>query len=73
LAYEVLVATGAVRNLIRENNKHMLDTIMQTGGKEGMVLMDSCLYDLYCKAVISYDTALSRAKNPERMTKRTGQ
>jgi twitching motility protein PilT len=73
LAYEVLIATNAVRNLIRENNKHMLDTAMQTGGKEGMVLMDACLYDLYCRCLISYDTAMSRARNPERISKRMGQ
>jgi twitching motility protein PilT len=72
LAYEVLIATNAVRNLIRENNKHMLDTAMQTGGKEGMVLMDACLHDLYCRCQISYDTALSRARNPERISKSAG-
>lgn len=70
LAYELLIATGAVRNLIRENNKHMLETLMQTGGKEGMVVMDACIYDLYCRALISYDTALCRARNPERMAKK---
>jgi twitching motility protein PilT len=70
LAYELLIATGAVRNIIRENNKHMLETLMQTGGKDGMVLMDACIYDLYCRALISYDTALSRARNPERMAKK---
>lgn len=71
LAYELLVASNAVRNLIRENNKHMLETAMQTGGKEGMVLMDSSIYDLYCRAQITYDTALSRARHPDRMAKRT--
>lgn len=70
LAYELLVANGAVRNLIRENNKHMLETIIQTGGKDGMMLMDACIYDLYCRALITYDTALSRARNPERMAKK---
>jgi twitching motility protein PilT len=71
LAFELLVANSAVRNLIREDNKHMLETVIQTGGKEGMVLMDSCLYDMYCRCLISYDTALSRARNPERIIKRT--
>lgn len=70
LAYELLIANSAVRNIIRENNQHMLETLIQTGGKDGMVLMDSCIYDLYCRAIISYDTALSRARNPERMTKK---
>ena len=71
LAFELLVANNAVRNLIRENNKHMLETAMQTGGKDGMLLMDACIYDLYCRALITYDTALSRARNPDRMAKRT--
>ena len=70
LAYELLIATSAVRNIIRENNKHMLETLIQTGGKDGMMLMDSCIYDLYCRALISYDVALSRARNPERMSKK---
>ena len=69
---ESLVANSAVRNIIRENNKHMLETLIQTGGKDGMVLMDACIHDLYCRALISYDTALTRARNPERMTKKTG-
>jgi twitching motility protein PilT len=70
LAYELLTANNAVRNLIRENNKHMLETAMQTGGKDGMLLMDACIYDLYCRALITYDTALSRARHPDRMAKR---
>jgi twitching motility protein PilT len=71
LAYELLVANNAVRNLIRENNKHMLETAIQTGGKDGMVLMDTTIYDLYLRTVITYDTALSRARHPDRMAKQT--
>jgi twitching motility protein PilT len=67
LAYELLIATGAVRNLIRENQVHHLENILQTGRKDGMVLMDNCLHDLYCKALISYDTAVSRARHPDRI------
>lgn len=67
LAYEMLVANGAVRNLIRENQLHQLENLLQTGRKEGMVLMDNCLYDLYCKCQISYDTAVSRARHPDRI------
>jgi twitching motility protein PilT len=69
LAYELLVATGAVRNLIRENQFHHLENTIQMGRKEGMVLMDNQLYDLYCKCAITYDTALSRARSPERITR----
>jgi twitching motility protein PilT len=71
LAYELLMANGAVRNLIRENQIHHLENTIQTGRKEGMVLMDNCLYDLYCKCLISYDTAVSRARHPDRITRRS--
>lgn len=65
LAYEMLVATPAIRNLIRENQLHQVENSIQTGAREGMQLMDTTLYDLYCRCQISYDTALSRAKHPE--------
>jgi twitching motility protein PilT len=65
LAYELIVATTAVRNLIRENQLHHLEISIQTGRKDGMTLMDNCLYDLYCKCLITYDTALGRARNPD--------
>jgi twitching motility protein PilT len=68
LAYEMLVATPAIRNLIRENQLHQVENSIQTGAREGMQLMDSTLYDLYCRCQISYDTAISRAKHPERFT-----
>jgi twitching motility protein PilT len=71
LAYELLVATTAVRNVIRENQLHMLETVIQTGAKEGMMLFDTCLYDLYCRCQVNYDVALSRARHPERLAKRT--
>jgi twitching motility protein PilT len=70
LAYELLLANTAVRNLIRENQLHFLENTMQTAAKEGMVLMDNCLYDLYCKCFITYDTAMSRARHPDRISKK---
>ena len=67
LAYELIVANSAVRNLIRENQLHQLENSIQTGRKEGMTLMDNCLYELYCKCLITYDTAVSRARHPDRI------
>ncbi|PWU08475.1 MAG: type IV pili twitching motility protein PilT [Verrucomicrobia bacterium] len=69
LAYELIVANSAVRNLIRENQLHQLENLIQTGKKDGMTLMDNCLYDLYCKCLITYDTALSRARHPDRIVR----
>lgn len=66
---ELVMASGAVRNPIRENRVHPLEDILQTRRKEGMVLMDNCLYNLSCKSLISYDTAVSRARPRERITR----
>ena len=65
LAYELLVGTGAVRRIIRDNELYRLHNAIQLGAKDGMTLMDEVLYDLYCKCEISYDTAVSRAFDPE--------
>ncbi len=69
LAYEMVIANNAVRNLIRENQLHQMENSIQTGRKEGMLLMDNCLYDLYCKCLITYDTAVSRARHPEHIVR----
>ncbi len=73
LAHELIIANSAVRNIIREQNKHMLETTIQTSGKDGMMLMDNCLYELYSQCLITYDTALSRASNPDRIAKKVAQ
>jgi twitching motility protein PilT len=69
LAFELVVANGAIRNMIRENQLHQLENALQMGKKDGMTLMDNCLYDLYCKCLITYDTALSRARHPDRIAR----
>ncbi|RYD57765.1 MAG: PilT/PilU family type 4a pilus ATPase [Verrucomicrobiaceae bacterium] len=69
LAYEVLVANSAVRNIIREGQLHALENTLQTNAREGMNTMDACLLDLYQQTRITYDTALSRARHPAFMNK----
>ena len=64
LACEVMVATPAVRNMIREHATEQLLTVLQTGAAYGMGTMDGCLKQLYDKGIISYETAISRVKNP---------
>jgi len=63
LAAEVLMATGALRNIIREAKTEQIPTIMQTNADIGMQLMDASLKDLYCKGIISYETAVRRVKD----------
>ncbi len=69
LAYELLLATLGARNLIRESKISQVETTIQISAKDGMVLMDNCLADLYNRCVITYDTALSRARHPENFLK----
>ncbi|MDD5746657.1 MAG: type IV pilus twitching motility protein PilT [Candidatus Omnitrophica bacterium] len=63
LATEVLIATPAIRNVIREAKTEQIPTIMQTSADMGMQLMDTSLKDLYSKGVISYETAINRVKD----------
>jgi len=64
LAYEIMIATPAVRNLIREHATDQVLTVLQTGARFGMCTMDACIKDLYDRRIIAQETALSRVKNP---------
>ncbi len=65
LAFELLIATPAIRRLIRENKITQLDTFIQTGSEFGMTSMDRSLKALYQQGRISYDVAISKVKNPQ--------
>jgi twitching motility protein PilT len=52
-AIELLVATPAVRNLIRENKTYQIPSAMQVGAKSGMVTMDAALADLVAKGLVA--------------------
>ena len=65
LAAEVLVANDGVRSLIREDKAHQIYTMIQTGGKQGMLTMNQSLYTLYKRGLITYDTAVARTTKPE--------
>ena len=70
LAYELVIGTGAVRRLIRDNLLHQVENVIQTSRKEGMVLFDNCLWERYTQCQITYDTAISHARDPESFEKR---
>ncbi len=70
LAYEFLIATPAIRNLIREGKTHQIPAQIQMGGSIGMLTMDACLAELHLRKVISFETGMSRsvdAKEFERL------
>lgn len=64
-AYEVLNATSAVRNLIRENKTYQIGSIIQTGSRQKMQTLDQSLGRLVENGLVSYEEALARAKDPE--------
>jgi twitching motility protein PilT len=72
VAAEVLVATPAVRNLIREGKTHQVYSAMQAGGKYGMVTMDQSLATLVNSGEIAFETALERCANPEDLRRLAG-
>jgi twitching motility protein PilT len=65
VAAEVLVATPAVRNLIREGKIYQIYSMMQAGGKFGMVTMDQTLAGLVKNGTVTLELALERCTNEE--------
>ncbi|MEE8430066.1 MAG: type IV pilus twitching motility protein PilT [Candidatus Desulfatibia sp.] len=62
-AMEILIATAAVRNLIREGKTHQINSMIQTGKKYGMVLLDDAIMDLLNKGWIGGDEAYMKAND----------
>ena len=62
-ALEIMVATPAVRNLIRESKTHQVPSMIQTGKQYGMQLLDDAIMQLYQKGWISPDEAYGKANN----------
>ncbi len=63
-AMEILVGTQACRTLIREGKSHHVNNVIQTGKKEGMVLMDQCLKELVGDKVVTGEEAARFADDP---------
>ncbi len=66
--YEFLVMTPAIANLIRDNKTFRIDSMIQTGKKFGMQLLDDHLWSLYMKGVIAADEMIDVSKNPQELT-----
>jgi len=62
-AYEFLVVTPAIANLIRDNKSYRIDSAIQTGKKYGMQLLDDHLWSLYSQGMISAEEMVDKCKN----------
>lgn len=63
VALEILIATPAVRNLVRERKTHQIPSMIQTGKQYGMQLLDDAIMDLYKRGWISADEAYAKAND----------
>lgn len=67
-AYEFLVLTPAIQNLIREAKTFRIDSAIQTGKKYGMQLLDDHLWSLYSRGMISAEEMVDLGKNPQELS-----
>jgi len=63
-AYEFMVVTPAIANLIRENKTYRIDSSIQTGRKLGMQLLDEHLWQLYERGKITLEEMLDKSRQP---------
>lgn len=69
-AYEFMVATSAIANLVRENKVYRIDSAIQTGRKFGMRLLDDHLYELWDTGQCAADECLHRSRSPAEFRKK---
>jgi twitching motility protein PilT len=69
-AYEILVVTSAIANLIRENKTFRINSSIQTGAKYGMQLLDDHLFRLWREEKVSAEEVLMKAQNHDELSKR---
>ena len=72
VAFEIMVANSAIRNLIREGKTHQMQTVIQTGANQGMMTMDASLIDLYKKRLIDQPTLKKYAVDLDMVLKQIG-
>jgi twitching motility protein PilT len=66
-AYELMIVTPAISNLIRENKTYRIDSSIQTGRKEGMFLLDETLYRLWKAGLCEKEDVLLKAARPQEL------
>jgi twitching motility protein PilT len=69
-AYEILVVTSGIANLIRENKTFRIGSAIQTGAKFGMQLMDDALFKCWLEEKVTIEDVLAKAHNPDELAKR---
>ena len=68
-ACEILINNSAISSIIREGKTHLIDNVIQTSSDEGMILLETYLYNMYMQGKIGKETGLSYAIRPKEITK----
>jgi twitching motility protein PilT len=71
-AFEIMLLTPAIRNMIRESKVHQIDSAIFAGAAMGMITMDQSIFNLFKAGRITADTALQFSVNLEEMKKKVG-
>lgn len=71
-AFEIMKTSPAIRNMIREDKLHQIESAMQSGAADGMCTMDMSLMKLYKEGRITKETALMSCVHYDNMVKRLG-
>jgi len=71
-AFEIMISTPAIANLIREGKTHQIDNIIQTSGEAGMILLDASLAYLVRAGRISLDIAKTYSMRSEELDRLVG-
>ena len=69
VACEILIATPATRQLIRENKIEAMNDAIQAGAQAGMISKDASIKNLFLKKLITKETAVEHMRNPEILTR----
>ena len=69
-AYEMLVVTPAIANLIRENKTYRIDSSIQTGRKHGMILLDDSLFALWKQGLVEEEEVMFKCRKPSDLRER---
>jgi twitching motility protein PilT len=72
-AYEMMVVTPAIRNLIRENKTYRIDSSIQTGRKHGMYLLDESLFRLWREDLCEKEEILLKSSRPTELAAKIAQ
>ena len=69
-AFEIMIVTSAIQHLIRDNQVHKIISAIQTGKKDGMILLDDSLFNLYLNKKITYEQMLQAAQDTAGLQKK---